>query len=512
MAKKQIIKTGIEARDELAKGAERLAVAVGSTLGPFGQNFFTDKGMKITNDGVSVAREILLQDEIQNLGATAVRESSIKTNDQVGDGTTTACILAYAIYKSASAYLSKSGVIGKKTPAEIVRQIEKERLEVIEKLEKASTPILTKEDLIHSATVSVEDPDLGKLIGEAQWNLGKDGYLLAEETTEKNSSAEQIAGVRIDNGFGTSQVVNNQQKRTCEVEDTKVILTSYSIKDFSDWQKIGKIIEQIAKTGSNRIVVIARAWTDETINYCLQNLNKGAMKIYPFNAPYVDMQERMKDLAAVVGATFCDSESMTLDDLNLSDVGFSPRITGRLFDAIITGSGDDKTRERITKRVEEIKARIEGESSDFEKKNYQERIAQLENGFGVIKVGHASDLERKRLLDKCEDAVNAVRVAFQEGTCKGAGMAYKEIADTLPDTYILKRPLQSIFEQIMASAPADFVVEDWVRDPLLVLKTALTNACGAASSLATAGGAIAQKNPGSLDEIFGKQIAQAGNE
>lgn len=502
--KKQIIKRGVEAREELAKGAQFLAESVGSTLGPFGQNFFMDKGQKISNDGVTVAREILLTDEIQNLGANAIREAAIKVNDEVGDGTTTAVMLAYAIYKSASAYLAKTGVMGRKTPSEIVRQIEKEREEITNLLTAHATPIETKEQLINSAIVSVEDRSLGQLIGEAQWELGKDGILLAEGTAERTCSVEKVSGVRIDNGFGTSQVITNNEKRSCEVEDTKVILTSHSIKDFGDWQKVMKICDVIARTGSNRVVIIARAWTDETINYCLQNLNKGTMKIYPFNAPYMDMQERMKDLAAVVGATFLDSENSNLDDLQISDVGFAKKIVGRLFDAIITGASDEKTQARIAKRVETLTEKLSGEQSDFEKKHLGARIAQLKNGFAIVKVGSSSELERKRLLDKCEDAVNAVRVAFQDGTVRGAGLAFVDISDTLPDDYLLKRPIRAIYEQICATSPVDFKIEDYVRDPLKVLTTALKCACGAASALSTAGGAIAQRNPSDLETLLKK--------
>jgi len=181
------------------------------------------------------------------------------------------------------------------------------------------------------------------------------------------------------------------------------------------------------------------------------------------------------------------------------------KIVGRLYDAVITGPDDENTKTRIEKRITDIESKLQGEGSDFEKKNWIERIAQLKNGFALVKVGSSSDLERKRLLDKCEDAVNAVRAAFQEGTVKGAGLAFKEISDNLEDTYILKRPLRAIYEQIMSSAPADFVIEDWVRDPVKVLRTALTNACGAASALATAGGAICEANPTKLEEIFGKK-------
>lgn len=503
--KRRVIVIGEEARRKLSEGAHELAKAVSSTLGPYGLNFFLEKKQRPTNDGAKIASEIQFTDEIKNLGAGAIREAAIKTNDEAGDGTTTAITLAWAIYDACSKLLSKEGVMGKMRPADIVRQIEKERLEVEEKLKIMAIPVKTKEQLIASARVSVEDEELGKLIGEAQWSVGKEGFLLAEETAERTSSVERVHGLRIDNGFGTSVIVNNHEKQTLEVENTKVVLTSYTIKTLSDWQQIMKICESVGKSGSTQVVIIARAWTDETLKYCLENINRGAMKIYPLNAPYVDMVQKMKDLAAVLGATFFDSESTVLEDLQISDLGFAEKVVARRFDALITGKNDERATERIAKRVEELRQQIHGSQSEFEKKMLLERIAQLENGFAIVKVGSPSDMERKRLFDKAEDAVNAVRAAYQEGTVPGAGLAYKEIADSLPDTYILKRPLKSLYEQIMSSAPSDFQVEAWVRDPLKVVRIALEKACAAASAFATAGGAIAEEQPKPLDEMFRKQ-------
>lgn len=519
MAKK-IIKTGVEGRTELAKGAKALASAVGSTMGPYGQNWFLEKNERPTNDGISIAREFQLQDEVQNKGVKAMREAAEKVVMEVGDGTSSVIVFGEAIYEKMSKSLGKEGVMGKK-PAELKVQLMKEKEEVIEKLRITKTDITTIEQLIDSAIVAVEDAEMGKLIGEAQWLLGPNGYLLAEETAERTSSVEITKGIRIDNGFGTSQIVTNQEKQILEAEDCRIILTSFTIKTLQDWQVVMKICDTIWKQGKTDtnapignlmpIVIIARAWTDETINYCLQNINKGA-RIYPLSAPYVNMQERFKDLQAVLGGRFIDSESSDLEDLQLSDVGFAKKVVARRFDAIITGVDDKKTNERIRTRVADLTLQLEGEQSDFAKKALNERIAQLSNGFGVVKVGSPSDMERKRLFDKVEDAVNAVRVAYQGGTVKGAGLAFKEIAEGLPDDYLIKRPLMVIYEQIMFNAPSDFVIEDWIRDPYEVLRCVLERGCESASALATAGGAIVSKLPSSLDEMFGRQLNQNNNE
>lgn len=509
---RKIIVTGVPARQQLATGAMALYKAVAATAGPYGKNFFLDKKDKITNDGVTIAREFQLQNEVQNRGCKAIREAAIKTVDQVGDGTTTAIILAYKIYEECARFLGKEGVIGQKTSAELIRQIDSEKEEIIEKLIALAQPILTKEELIASATVAVEDTELGKLLGETQWDLGKEGYILAEKTAERVSSIERVHGIRIDNGFGTSQIINNQEKQTLEVTDeqmkTGIILTSHTIKTLEDWNVLMKIFEPAFKGGYRQIVVVARAWTDETVSYCLQNINKGSLKIYPLSGPYTDMQERFKDLAAVTGATFYDSESSELGDIFLSGIGGIERVTARRMEALIAGKNDEKSEARIDTRVKELEEKEKGSESDFEKKNLAERIAQLKNGFAIAKVGSFSDMERERLYDKCEDGVHAVRAAFQEGTVKGAGLAFKEISDALPDTYLLKRPLRAVNEQIMSLAPADFVVEDWVRDPVKVCRIALENACAAASAFATAEGVITEEFPKRLDELLGGTLRQ----
>lgn len=500
---RRIIKSSVEGRNALAEGARKIADAVGSTYGPFGQNWFLDKKNKITNDGVTIAREFQLPDEIENRGAAAIREAAVKTVEEVGDGTSTATILAYSIYEQAHRLLPKEGVVGKKTGAQIKKQIEEERLEISQKLAAMATPIETEQDLIDAATVSTEDRNLGELIGKAQFAIGKDGYLLAEETAERESSVEMVKGIRIDNGFGTSQLVNNQERQTLEVSETAVLLTSWSIKTAKDFEKIVKIYDHVVKSGQQRLVIIARAWTDECVQFCLRNITQGA-SIYPLNAPYIDSQERMKDLAAVTGAVFYDSENSTLEDVNVSGLGFAQQVIGRRNDAVITGKDDILTTERVAKRIQELEDKANGSKSDFEKKQLSERLAQLKNGFGIVKIGSPSDIERQRLFDKAEDAVSAVRAAYQEGTVPGAGLAFKEIAESLPDTYILKRPLQALNQQIMATAPEGFTVEPWVRDSAKVLRVALEKACAAASAFATAGGVITQEFPKRMDEIMGR--------
>lgn len=488
MTKPKVILIGTDARNKLIEGVDFLAKAVKSTMGPFGQNFLLEKKNRVTNDGVTVARAMEHPEEIPNRGLIAAREAAVKTVDEVGDGTSTAIALTHAILKEAIRYLGdeKKQLIAKKTPIEVVRQIEEERVLVTEKLVAMAKPIKTREALIKSALVSVEDEELAELIGGAQFDLGPEGILIAEETAEKTSSVERVHGLRIDNGFGTSVLINNEEKQQLEVDDTRVILTNYTLQDLKPLQNI---IDQLVKTGTRTITIVARAFTSECIQVCLKNINGGAVKIYPINAPYTDQNEVMKDLAAVLGGKYIFDEEMSLDDVQLSDVGFAERLVARRYDAVITGKNSPVTQVRVDTRIDELTKKISGEVSEFEKKNIESRIAQLKNGFALIKVGATSETERGYKKDKADDAVNAVKAAYQEGVVPGAGLAFKKIAEELPDTAILKRPLMSIYEHITYTAPKDFEIPDWVKDPVKVLRVALEKACSVASVLATAAGA-----------------------
>jgi chaperonin GroEL len=506
MSNFKVIQKGVEARVSVLKGANFLADAVKSTLGPWGANCIMEKGNRVTNDGVSISEEIKsgIENELERRGAITLHESAKKTNDEVGDGTTTAITLAQSILKEAIRFLpNEKSIAGKKTPIEVINQIEKERKEIVEKLTLMATPIETEEQLINSATVAVEDEELGKLIGKAQWELGKEGRLIVQDTTDKFSSVEKINGIRIDNGFGTSLVQNKPEKEALEADKVQVILTNFTFRDF---QGLAHILDQLNKQGKKEVVIIGRAFTEEAIKLCMEN-HKNGFNLYPINAPYVNQIEVMKDLESVLGGRFLNVESDSIEDIMISDIGFADKIVAKRFYAIFTGSKNEIAAKNIETRLKVLELDLKGAPNEFLKRQILERIAQLKNGFALVKVGSLSETEAKYKLDKAEDAVNAVRAAFQEGTVKGGGLAFKEISDSLSDDYILKRPLLSIYEQIMSTAPSDFKIPDTVRDPLKVLRVALQNACSVASTFASVGIAIATKNPhvckcaGSLQDV-----------
>lgn len=482
---------GHEGRDKLVKGAYYIADAVKKTIGPGGQNFAIEKGNRITNDGITVARELIgtQEDEIEERGAKILLEAVTKANDEVGDGSSTATVLTQAIIKGSLPYLpGKDRIAGKLSPSQLIKKIEKERIEVVEKLKEIATPVTTMEQLVEVATISVEDDELGRMIGETQFLLGPDGVIIAEETNDKKCSIERVTGILVDNGFGTSAIVNNPEKEALEVHDVSVIYTSSTISDIT---VIKPTLEQLIKMGRKDIVVLARAFTNEAIQQCVKNMEQG-INIYPLNAPYTDQAEVMKDLEAILGGRFINGDVDTLDSLQVSDVGFATHVMARRMSTIFTGLAAS---EKIDKRVADLELKKAGSGSEFEKRSLDSRMAQLKNGFAMLKIGAISETERKYKKDKADDAVNAVRAAYQEGVVKGAGMAFVEIADQLPDDYILKNALRAPNLEIKYNAGDDFEVTDGVKDAVKVLRVALEKACSVAAVLATAGGAITTKRP-----------------
>lgn len=478
------------ATDKITAGVDLLANAVKQTLGPFGRNFLLEKGLKVTNDGLNIAKEIQHKDEISDLGVRVARQALEKTNDVAGDGTTTAITLFQAIYAAALRLLpGKNRIKGKMSAMQLKKQLSEECKEVIAKLEKLATPVESKEALIEVAKVSVEDQELAELIGTAQWEVGKDGVLVAENSNDPKSSVEKILGIRFDNGFGTSMIINDVEKNRLDKTDVAVLMMNYTIESIA---QVKPTLDKLAADGRMAIAIIARAFSSTAIKECMENCRNG-LNIYPINAPYVNQPEIMRDLAAVLGGRYFDTEQSELSDMTVQDVGYAERVLCERFSAIFIGKKNEQSETRIAERVKILEKAIEGEPSIFHKKALQARLAQLTKGFALVKVGSLTDDDRKRKYDKVEDAVNAVRAALQEGTVRGAGLAFKEISEGMSEESILKRPLLAPYEQIMANAGAPFEVEEWVRNPLKVDRVALLNACEIAANLATAGGAIAQE-------------------
>lgn len=494
---------GLSAKERAISGANYLADCVKSSLGPFGKVALLEKGNKFTNDGKTISAAVAESggplDEFQRRGAIKFHEACDKANNEVEDGSTTTTTLAQAVMNEVDKITGSSKTVSAiKTPTDIRVQLEKESQEIIEKLKETSVQIETEDQLINSAIVSTGDKMLGELIGKAQWKLGKDGVLIAEDTIERFCSVEFVDGVRIDNGFGTSIAINNAAKQALDINDIPVIITNHTFSEGEGLDRLNAILKQLYGSGTRDLIIIGRAFSNGAILRA-QAEAKGGFHIYPVNAPYTDQNEVMKDMEAVLGGRYINTEESNIEDIQMSDVGFAKKVLAKRFTAIFTGVSDERAKERIEKRVEVLKEKLTGEISDFERRNLNSRVSQLTVGYGIIKVGAVSETEKMRLLDKAEDAVGAVRAAYQEGTVKGGGLAFKEIADQLPDTYLLKKPIKSIYEEIMSNAPAGFVIEEWVRDPLKVLRVALTVACSVAYQFANIGVMVVEKKKPEID-------------
>lgn len=485
----KVASLGDEGRKKLIKGALYIADAVEKTLGPGGQNYALEKGDRVTNDGLTIANELIgtQEDEIEERGARIMVQAIRKANDEAGDGSTTTTVLAKAILIAAQA--------SKLKPVHLIQKLKNEVVEVIGKLKEAAKPIASEQEAIEVATVSVENEDLGKLIGKAQFELGPEGYILAEDSTDRACSIDRVNGLYLDNGFGSSAVINNPEKEALELRDVDIIYTNNTIAGLLP---LKNVIEALVVKGRRQIVIMARGFTNEAVQECLQNQQQGIF-IYPLNAPYTDQSEVMYDLEAVLGGKFINSEYASLDTIQVADVGFATHILAKRTSTVLAGKG-----EKVAERIETLKKKREASGSDFEKRTIGSRIAQLQNGFALLKIGAPTETERKFLKDKADDAVNAIRAAMQEGVIAGGGQALYRIAEELPDDYLLKEAIKAPYERLVYNMGGEYEVPDWVKDSVKVTRIALEKAGSTASVLATAGGGIAARKQSELDSLLRK--------
>lgn len=486
--KRKIIVTGPEARSRVLAGAKFAADTVKLTLGPFGRNFASGvRGgpVAISNDGVSLLKEIEGRDEIEDLGVRAVREAATKINDKVGDGTTGGAYLTYAVLEALD--VGDKDIIGsRRSPVEVIEQIRREKEFVITKLDEMTVKIETEAELIDVARVSGEYKGLAEIIGKAQHEVGIHGTVIAEEANSDKDEVEYIHGIRLDNGYTTSRLINNDQKQILELENCYIILTNKIFRN--NFPELQHILDGLVKIGALNVILMGGAFDDAIIGLCVKNIEKGSLRIFPINAPYVDRNEIMEDLAAISGGKYINAEQHNLETMQLSDVGHVSKVVAKRFEGIIAGypkGKDQRVDALVEKRIEHLEEKKRGNLSPFELRNINARLSQFKAGTAVIRVGADTEQERKHKKDKVDDAVNAVKAAFQEGVVPGAGLSLKMIADELSDDYLLKQPLYAIHRQIMSLAPSDFEVQDWVRDPVKVIKLQLEHACSIASSLAT---------------------------
>jgi chaperonin GroEL len=523
-----------DARKKLKAGVDKLANTVKVTLGPKGRHVVLDKGFgapEICDDGVTVAKEIELEDKVENLGAEIIKEVAEKTNDVAGDGTTTAVVLAQAIISE-----GLKNVEAGANPLAIKRGIEKGVEKAVENLKKISKKITTKEEIAQVATISAENTEIGKLIAETMEEVGKDGVITVEESKTFDIQKEIVKGLQFDRGYVSAYMITNTEKMTADFEDPYILITD---KKISSIQEILPVLEKVAQSGKKELVIIAEELEGEALATLVLNKLRGIFSTLAVKAPgFGDRKKEMlQDIAIMTGAQVISEEvGLKLETVELTQLGQARKVVATKENTtIIEGKGK---KEDIDARVKQIKKEMEASESSFDKEKLQERLAKLAGGVGVIKVGAATEVEQKARQRKTEDALNATKAAVEEGIVLGGGVALLKCISVLDEmklegdektgVNILKRALEEPVRQIASNAGIDGAVvvqkikeskegfgfnaekmeyQDMMQagivDPTKVVRSALQHAASAAAMFLTTEAVVAEKPEEKKDKGMG---------
>ena len=416
-----------EARSALKRGIDIVASAVKVTLGPRGRNVALERSWGspvITNDGVSIAKEITLKDKFENMGASVAKEVATKTNEKVGDGTTTAVVLMQAIVHE-GLRRTALGV----NAMRVRRGIEAAAKDAVEELRKIARDIKGKTDIRQVATIAAESEDLGKKIAEVVEKVGKDGVVTVEESQSTEIESDYVEGMEFDKGYVSAYMVTNPERMEAEMKDASVLITDKKISTIKD---ILPLLEKMAQTGKKDLCIIADDVDGEALATFVVNKLRGTFFALAVKAPgYGDRKKEMlQDIAVTVGGQVVSEDmGVKLEKADLSVLGRATRIVATKDSTVIVG-GKGK-RSDIDARVAQLRTQAENTDSKFDKEKLDERIAKLSGGVAVIRVGAATETEMKYLKDKVEDAVNATKAALAEGIVPGGGAALAKVADKL---------------------------------------------------------------------------------
>ena len=510
------IKFSDDARNQLYAGVKKLNDAVKVTMGPRGRNVLIQKSFgapTITKDGVSVAKEIELKDTIENMGASLVREVASKTNDQAGDGTTTATVLAHAIFKEGLRNITAGA-----NPVEVKRGMDKFATAVTEELKKSAKKVSGKTEIAQVATISANnDSSVGDLIAEAMEKVGKDGVITVEEAKSINDELNVVEGMQFDRGYLSPYFITNAEKMQVELSSPLILLFDKKIANLKD---LLPVLEQVQKTGKP-LLIIAEDIEGEALATLVVNKLRGVLNISAVKAPgFGDRRKAMlEDIAILTGGVVVSEElGRTLESANLSDLGQAERVViDKDNTTIVNGAGKKSA---IDARISQIKAQIAETTSDYDREKLQERLAKLSGGVAVIKVGAATETEMKEKKDRVDDALNATKAAVEEGIVIGGGAALVKAGkrvnldlkgDEKIGADIVRRALFAPLRQIAANAGFDEGVvanavfeskntdegfnatsgeyvdmfKAGIIDPVKVERIALQNAVGVSSLLLT---------------------------
>ena len=522
----KIICYGEEARKALEKGVNQLADTVKITLGPKGRNVVLDKKFGaplITNDGVTIAKEIELEDPFENMGAQLVKEVSTKTNDVAGDGTTTATLLAQAIVREGLKNLAAGA-----NPMVMKKGISKATTAAIEAMKANSQKVNGSDDIARVGAVSSGDEAIGTLIAEAMEKVGHDGVITIEESKTAETYSEVVEGMQFDRGYITPYMVTDTEKMEANLDDALILITD---KKISNIQELLPVLEQVVQAGK-KLLIIAEDVEGDALSTLIVNRLRGTLNVVCVKAPgFGDRRKEMlQDIAILTGGTVISSDvGLELKEAQLSQLGQARQVkVTKENTTIVNGAGSS---EEIKARVGQIKSQIEVTTSDYDREKLQERLAKLAGGVAVIKVGAATEVEMKEKKLRIEDALNATRAAVEEGIVAGGGTAYlnaipaveKLLAESEGDektgVQIVARALTAPVKQIAANAGIDgSVVLEKIResgkigygfdayketycdmipagivDPTKVTRSALENAASIASTLLTTESLVADK-------------------
>ncbi|MFA5870382.1 MAG: chaperonin GroEL [Candidatus Paceibacterota bacterium] len=409
-----------EARAAMKKGIDKLATAVTMTLGPRGRAVVVEKSYgapQVTFDGVTVAKEIELEDKYENLGAEFLKQAADKTNDNVGDGTTTSVVLAHALIEEGEKTIKEKGF----NVIQLAEELKRQSIGIIASLESQKEEINDVKKIEEVATLSAKDKGIGKLIAQVIETVGRDGVVTIDDSNTIGNSHEIVEGMQFDRGYISQYMITNQERMEASLEEPPILVTD---KKISSIQEILPILEKIVATGKKELVIIADDIDGEALATLVVNKIRGIFTVLGIKAPgFGDRKKEMlQDIAIVTGATFISEEvGKKFDSVELSDLGSARRVvTDKDKTTIVDGKGDKKV---ISDRVTQLKAQVKKTDSDYDKEKLGERIGKLSGGVAVIKVGAPTESAQKELKQRVEDAVAATRAAMEEGIVPGGGIA-----------------------------------------------------------------------------------------
>ena len=459
-----------DARRSLKKGIDILAEAVKSTLGPKGRNVALDKKFgapSVTHDGVTVAKEISLENPFENMGAQLLKEAATRTNDVAGDGTTTATVLAQAIVTEGLKNLAAGA-----NPMQLKQGIDKGTEAVVEYIRSKAIPVEDKKEIAQIAAISAADDTIGQLISEVMDRVGKDGVITVEESRGTNFETEYVEGMQVDKGYISAYFVTNSEKMEASIDDPYILITD---KKISAVQDILPVLEKMTQQGKRDIVIIAEDVDGEALATLVVNKLRGILNVLAVKAPgFGDRRKEMlRDIAVLTGGQVISEEmGRRLDSTTLEDLGNARRVVAHKDDmTVVEGRGETA---EIQARIRQIKAQIDETTSDYDREKLQERLAKLSGGVALIKVGAGSEVELKYRKTRVEDAVSATRAGVEEGMVPGGGVALlnavealdslKLTGDAATGVNILRRALEEPLRQLVVNGGKDgAVVVEGVR-------------------------------------------------